>query len=145
MATPVASYSFLPWVRQGIAGKITSADLDAAVKLRGTIAVELEVTGDGGPGAPVRNPVHKDVQLYGPGDIVGIESRAIVRVDPRDWITNFEPNYLPSIEFYDEDFPWRYTPAKPASNRLRPWIVLVVLEEGEFRDGTNIKDKPLPF
>ena len=24
---------------------------------------------------------------------------------------DFEPNYLPFVEFYDEDFPWRYTPA----------------------------------
>ena len=42
-------------------------------------------------------------QLYGAGDIIGIESRAIVRTEPRHWITNFETNYLPFIEFYEED------------------------------------------
>jgi len=145
MTTPVSSYSFLPWLRQGIAGKVTSADLNPAVKLRATVPVALELTGDGGPGAPSTATAPMAIQLYGPGDVVGIESRAIVRVDPRDWITNFEPNYLPSIEFYDEDFPWRYTPAMPDGNRLRPWIALVVLKEGEFGEGTNIKNKPLPY
>src|SRR5207248_3323305 len=49
-------------------------------------------------------------------------------------------------EFYDEDFIWRYTPAAPDGNgRLRPWITLLVLKEGEFTDGKNIKEKPLPY
>ena len=79
--------------------------------------------------------VARDVALYGPGDIVGIDRRAIVRMEPRDWITNFEPNYLPYIEFYDEDFPWRYTPAAPdGAARLRPWLTLVVLKEDEFKE-----------
>ena len=39
-------------------------------------------------------PVSETVALFGPGDIVGIDRRAIVRTEPRDWITNFEPNYL---------------------------------------------------
>ena len=49
-------------------------------------------------------------QLYGPGDIIGIDRNAIVRTEPRNLVTNFETNYLPFVEFYDEDFPWRYTP-----------------------------------
>ena len=44
-------------------------------------------------------------QLYGPGDIIGIDAGLIVRTEPRHWITNFETNYLPFVEFYDEDFP----------------------------------------
>ena len=38
----------------------------------------------------------------------------VVRTEPLNWITDFEPNYLPFVEFYDEDFAWRYTPAKAA-------------------------------
>ena len=43
----------------------------------------------------------------------------------------------PTIEFYDEDFPWRYTPAAPGrrGGRLRPWLALVVLAEDEFARG----------
>ena len=61
--------------------------------------------------------ITRSVALFGPGDIVGIDTRAIVRVEPRDWITNFEPNHLAHVEFYDEDFPWRYTPAAPTTPR----------------------------
>lgn len=145
----LASYSFLPWLRQGIANSITTLESDASVKIRASVQVNLSLKFknlDGSDGASI--PITRQVQLYGPGDIVGIDQRAIIRTDPRNWITNFEPNYLPSIEFYDEDFPWRYTPAAPDSgtNRLRPWLALIVLKEGaEFDEGGNIKDRPLPF
>jgi hypothetical protein len=145
MAVSLGSYSFLPWLRQGIASKLTAQDGDSQVKLRASIPVTIEVGGDGLAGGPLTQNVSKDVQLFGPGDVIGIDARAIVRVDPRDWITSFEPNYLPCIEFYDEDFPWRYTPAAPENHRLRPWIALVVLEEGEFEEGTDLSGKPLPY
>lgn len=144
MTKPVANYTFLPWLRQGIARQITAADGDNAVKLRATVPVELEITAEGGPSKPPL-PVNRSVQIYGPGDVVGVDSKAIVRTEPRDWVTNFEPNYLAFIEFYDEDFPWRYTPAAPNGNRLRPWMMLVVLEESEFAEGKNLQDRPLPF
>ncbi|HEX4949099.1 MAG TPA: hypothetical protein VFZ34_20650 [Blastocatellia bacterium] len=140
MSNPLGTYSFLPWLRVGIANKIT-----AATALRATIPVHLELTGQALEGAAKKADIKRDVQLFGPGDIVGIDPRAIVRLEPRNWITNFEPNYLPALEFYDEDFPWRYTPAAPNGARLQPWIALVVLKEGEFAEGTNIKDKPLPY
>ena len=85
--------------------------------------------------------------LYGPGDVIGVDPRAIVRTDPRDQITNFEPNYLPCIEFYDEDFPWRYSPAvpDPATGRLRPWLALIVLTDDEFDRQGHPAGRPLPF
>jgi hypothetical protein len=144
----LGTYSFLPWLRQGLANQIASADFDNSVKVRAAMNVQLEARGDKVTGGGTQTlPVNRPVELFGPGDIVGIDRRAIVRMEPRDWITNFEPNYLAHIEFYDEDFPWRYTPAKPdlLKGRLRPWITLLVLKEGEFEDGKNIKDKPLPF
>lgn len=140
-------YSFLPWLRHGIANQITAADFDAAVKLRATARVALELRGKKLDGGAATLPVERQVELFGPGDIVGIEQRAIVRTEPRHWMTNFEPNYLAHIEFYDEDFPWRYTPAAPdlARGRLRPWITLLVLSEDEFTDGRNMKERPLPY
>ena len=142
---PIATYSFLPWLRQGIANTITSADHDAGVKTRASVHVELQLSGDPvGGGAELTQTVARDIALYGPGDIVGIDQRAVVRTEPRDWITNFESNYLPAVDFYDEDLPWRYTPAAPDSTRLRPWIALIVLEEGEFDEGKNAANRPLP-
>jgi hypothetical protein len=115
MSNNLSTYSFLPWLRQGLANNLTAADLDASVKLRATIPVHLTISGEGVNGSALTESVNRNVQLFGPGDIVGIESRAIVRTAPRHWITDFEPNFMPFIEFYDEDFPWRHTPAAPTS------------------------------
>jgi hypothetical protein len=146
---PTPTYTFLPLARQGLGIHIQEADQDPAVQLRGTIAVDLTVTGEPVPGvtAPAPVTVPKAVQLYGPGDIVGVDGRAIVRSEPRHWITNFEANHLPFVEFYDEDFIWRYTPAKPSagSRRLTPWLTLMVLAEGEFDDAVDLTNRPLPY
>src|SRR6266404_9863514 len=137
MSHPLGTYSFLPWLRRGLANQIQSADFDASVMVRANVNVQLNLSGEQPGGGMLTQTVNRAVALFGPGDIQGIERRAIVRVEPRDWITNFEPNYLPLIEFYDEDFPWRYTPAAPdaVQGRLRPWIVLVVLAESEVTEG----------
>jgi hypothetical protein len=137
----IATYTFLPWLRQGIANQINGQS-----GIRATIPVNLVLSGNKPDGSTeTRPPIQKEIQIYGPGDIIGIDSKAIIKVEPHNWITNFEPNYLPYIDFYDEDFPWRYSPMVPAANRLQPWIMLIVLKESEFKDGKNIKDRPLPF
>ncbi|REL33839.1 hypothetical protein DYD21_10565 [Rhodohalobacter sp. SW132] len=137
----MATYSFLPWVRQGIANQIEGQSGN-----RATIPVELTLVGETlDNGSETRPPIKKDIEIYGPGDITGIASKAIIRMEPGNRITNFEPNYLPFIEFYDEDMPWRYSPVKPQEHRLLPWIMLVVLKEDEFKDGKNIKERPLPY
>jgi hypothetical protein len=136
----IARYSFLPWLRQGISSQIATtdnlADGTAGHPERAAVEVALFVN--------VTTRVPNRVQIYGPGDITGIDARAVVRTDPKPWVTDFEPNYLPAIEFYDEDFPWRYTPARATSqHRLRPWISLVVLAADEFaRDAA--RREPLP-
>jgi hypothetical protein len=146
--TPVATYSFLPWLRQGIANTIATADGDTAVKTRASVHVELQLSGDPvGGGAPLTQTLAQDIALYGPGDIVGIDARAVVRTEPRHLVGNFESNFLPAVDFYDEDFPWRYAPAAPDASRLRlrPWITLVVLAVHEFEEGKSITGRPLPF
>lgn len=143
----IASYSFLPWLRQGIANNITAADGNEAVKLRVSIPIQLKLGGNRTNGSAIAEQIlNKTIHLYGPGDIISIDSKAIIKSEPRNWITNFEPNYLPYVDFYYEDFPWRYTPsASINADRLRPWITLVVLKENEFENGVGVKDKPLPF
>jgi hypothetical protein len=145
---PIASYSFLPWLRHGIANTITAADGDTAIATRATTRVEVQIEGDPvAGGAELTRTVAQNIALYGPGDIVGVDERAVVRTEPRNWITNFESNYLAAIDFYDEDFPWRYTPATPDASKLhlRPWIALVVLAESEFSEGENLSGRPLPY
>ena len=147
MTRPLGTYSFLPWLRSGIARTIAAADGDQTINSRASIQVALTLHGEPVGAAVPDEPIGRPVELFGPGDVVGIDERAVVRTEPRNWITNFEPNYIPAIEFYDEDFPWRYTPAAPDASRLhlRPWIALVVLEEGEFDEGQNIAGRPLPY
>lgn len=121
----IAKYTFSSWLRSGIGATINETDtlgLGASpVKERATIPISI---------AANTQPVSKNFELMGPGDIIGINQHMIVRTEPLDWTTNFEPNYLPFIEFYDEDFIWRYTPAKANGDKLRPWIILAVLKEG---------------
>ena len=46
--------------------------------------------------------------------------------------THVETTSFPLIELAAPDLPWSYTPAAPAARgRLRPWLVLVVVEDGE--------------
>lgn len=127
MSTTLAKYTFSSWLRKGIGAKINEADNlgtgASAVKERPTVPVDIAVNSQN---------IHKDFSLLGPGDVIGINPAMVVRTEPRHWITNFEPNYLAFIEFYDEDFCWRYTPAKASGDKLRPWMVLLILKEDEF-------------
>jgi hypothetical protein len=144
-ANPFAVYTFLSWVRQGLG---VHTQNPAAGQLRGTLPINVTIRGKKVGGGPdLVESVPKDVELYGPGDIIGVDAKAVIRTEPRNWITNFESNYLACIEFYDEDFPWRYTPAAPSPDqkRLAPWLALVVLEEGEFGEGKNVMGRPLPY
>ena len=147
MSHPLGTYSFLPWLRVGIAGKIDGS-VDP-VTLRATVPIGLTLAGEPVSGTTtLERPIDRKVQLVGPGDIIGLDPRVVFRTEPRNWITNFEPNFLAHVEFYDEDLPWRYTPAAPDPSglRLQPWLMLVVLEEGtEFKDGTNLAGRPLPY
>lgn len=130
MSDPLRTYNFLPWLRQGIGGRIATVDPlgpnTGAAFERASVHISFQINSE---------DVWNDVQVVGPGDVLGVNPLAIVKSEPRNWITNFEPNYLPYIEFYDEDFPWRYTPARAtAGHKLRPWLVLVALTEDEFED-----------
>lgn len=143
MALKVANYTFSSWLRKGIANRITEPDnlgtAASATKERSKVPIDVVLN---------TKTVHKEFALIGPGDIIGINHHVVVRTEPINWITNFEPNYLAFIEFYDEDFIWRYTPARANDKRLRPWLVLLVLKEGKKPDDSeftkNEKRLPLP-
>ncbi len=121
------NYTFLPWLRRGII-RLANAPEE---KERLAVPLVLKVGGEGE--SPVL--IERRVQVYGPGDVSGIDWRAIVRTVPRSNVRDYEANFLAAIEFYDEDLPWRYTPALPdaATGNLKPWIWLTVLEETEYR------------
>ncbi len=126
-------YQFYSWARRGISSQIIEKDSlgksDGNTDERARIPIKVTLnTGAADKG--------KEFALFGPGDITGISQNMIIRTEPGNGIADFEPNYLPYIEFYDEDFPFRYTPASPAAadKHLRPWLALIVLKENEFLD-----------
>ena len=125
-----ARYQFLPWVRQGATRVFKNADSLAPVLARS----------DGKPLNlfPVRLKINEQplvdvtLRMYGPGDVTGIDPRVVIRVDPPAYSADFEPNYLACIEFDPPDFPWLFTPASAGQKgRLRPWLVLIVVQVSE--------------
>ncbi|HSW23932.1 MAG TPA: hypothetical protein VLJ62_14290, partial [Burkholderiaceae bacterium] len=123
-------YRFMPVARRGLARAHPNADSAAgalAAQPRITVGLVLQAKRDGNAVSAVSGNV--PMRLYGPADIIGIDQRLVVRTDPKANATDYEPNYLAAIDFDPPDFPWLLTPAKPdAAGRLRPWLVLVVLE-----------------
>ena len=80
--------------------------------------------------------------LAGPGSVTGLDQRCFLRHDPPLGAGEAESNYLASIELRPVELPWLFTPARPSGGgRLRPWIVLVVVEA----EATTIQPgRPLP-
>jgi len=115
-----ATYSFLPWVRRGLSSLIAGS----STTNYGSLPVALSLNGSPVSDTPA-------IRLIGPGDVTGLDPRAVIRTDPLDGNITFEPNYLASIELATPDLPWMFTPSAPTSGRLTPWICLIVVEEAE--------------
>ena len=111
-----AVYGFLPWVRTGLASMATTPPTQNFVNLE----VSLTVNTTAAPPVSVR--------LFGPGQVTGIDPRAIVRMEPKPGTVSFEPNYFPAVEFATPDFPWMFSPAVPNGAALRPWLCLVCVK-----------------
>ncbi len=137
---PLPRYSFLPWSRRGVAARIDQPDNLGATPAAGpagraTLTAALTVTTVAAAGAPSTGPsaVSQTVSLVGPGDVKAFLPDAVLRTAPVAGALTATPGELAFVEFYDEDFPWRYTPAKAtADHKLRPWLALLVLEPAEF-------------
>ncbi len=116
-------YHFASWARRGIGNEIPQND-NTLVRAKVPLSIQLN-----------QEVLPQNIDLVGPADIANIARSAIVRTEPLDRDVHVEWNFLPYVEFYDEDFAWRYTPDAPdAKGNLRPWLALVVLKETEFSD-----------
>ena len=138
-------YRFMPWARSGLARSHANADSNAALAARPKVKVglTLQAKQDGNPVTELAGGI--ELALYGPGDIIGIDPRLVVRTDPKPNCTNFEPNYLAIIDFDPPDFPWLLTPAHANVNhQLRPWLVLVVVERSQVALPSLKPGAPLP-
>ena len=134
----MSTYTFLPWVRQGLSRRIAETDTlgasDGSAVERASVHVALTLgyypvgsdtlASDG-------LKVESDARVLGPGDSIGVRPRAIVESVPAPGSVKFPATHLAYITFYDEDFPWRFTPAAPSGLKLRPWLALLVLKAEE--------------
>ena len=123
-------YTFLSWARKGLVNSISPV---ATGSTRASVELGVVVNGQ---------TVSQTVEVLGPQDIIGMNADMVIRTEPRHWITDFEPNYLPFVEFYEEDFPWRYTPRLPNGTQLPPWLTLLALHPDEFE--ADDRSHPLP-
>ena len=128
MTLTVGNYAFLPWLRTGVGAEIARVDGTPGSKSRVTLPVEVRFNADDG----LKDGV--TLELFGPGEVTGFDTRTIVRTWPRPGVMDAECNYFPIIEFDQADLPWRYTPARATpSDRLTPWLTLIVLEDSELK------------
>lgn len=145
------TYDFLPWARRGLARAHQQAQLDlAGSSALPVVQIGMKLVGKGAGADEAASP-ELPLKVTGPGDIIGIDPRIVVRTEPRSNNHNFEPNYLAAIEFDPPDFPWMFTPAKAdAHERLMPWLALLVfdrakVDEPQVRPGRLLPSVILPL
>lgn len=130
MSDPATAYQFFSWHRTGIAGMIATPD-GSKIAPTALLTVTLELNG------AALSPMQ--VALLGPGEARGFDARQIVRTVPEAGASQFESNLFPAVEFARPDFPWIVTPAAATADRLRPWLVLAVVEQ---RKGVTFAPQP---
>ncbi len=132
------AYQFLSFVRSGFAASIAQPEtFGSGQPALATAPAGVNVSG-------VAQPVTHDAVVRGPGDVTGIVASQVVRTDPIDGAVGVEPNYFAQIEFDRPDLPWLFTPAAATGQRLRPWIVLVVVDLEGPQACTLANGSPLP-
>jgi hypothetical protein len=144
---------FFPWVRKGLSKNIGEEEVfgivrdnDKLARLRPVISIHTKYrayTGKSDREGKERID-DKDVRLFGPGDVTGVRPSAVSLCHPNAGSADFPCNYFPYVEFWEPDFPWRYTPAKAtADGRLRPWLALLAFRADQI---TIYKpDNQLPY
>ncbi|MFE0647156.1 hypothetical protein ACFVZH_01010 [Streptomyces sp. NPDC059534] len=118
----MSGLTFLSWVREGLAAAGGATDpTSGPMESRTTVTLRPRLTG--------RDSVAVPARLLGPGDVTGIDAGQVLRVFPAAEAADAEPHLFPAVEFDRPDLPWLFTPAGATEvGRLRPWLVLVVVE-----------------
>ena len=140
MSDTTGKYHFQAWARRGIGAAVDNPDT-GVLPDRASLTVQLALQVQNATQPNPILPPAVTVQLFGPGDVVGIDPRHVIKTEPRQFTVNYEPNYLCGIEFDAPDFPWLLTPAAPKADRLHPWVALIVLKSDEFQAADTA---PLP-
>jgi hypothetical protein len=126
------THVFFSHARAGLANKIEGAPTNN----RGVVTLNIRVN---------NADQQKSFQLLGRDDITGFSQEKILRRVPEDGANVFAPYNLAFVEFYEEDFPWRFSPFKAEAQKLKPWLFLIALKKNEFTilEGTDASDPTL--
>jgi hypothetical protein len=128
------SLTFAPWARLGIGAALNAQ----AGALRAQVAITAQVGGRiGNAAAPSVAAPPLTAQTLGPGDVLGIDQRIVIRTDPPRDAQGTPARTLVAIEFSRPDFPWMFSPLMPdAQQRLQPWLCLLVVPQ---RPGISLR------
>lgn len=136
MTDIAGSYRFIAWARRGLAAAIPAqAAGDGRLRLPVTLTVQK--------GEAATEDITRTLRLYGPGDVVRLDSTQIIRREPRPGTSNFEPNYFPLVELDAPELPWLFSP-EAGDSRMRPWLALVVIRRELAQLSTDPR-RPLPW
>lgn len=111
---------FLPFVREGF-----TASAAGTLQARVQVSLQLDAAGN------TPRDVGRELPLLGPGDVLGLDPRQVLRMTPTAGTQDAEPEFFPAIEFDSPDLPWTYSPIASTGPRARPWLVLIVIEAKE--------------
>lgn len=135
----------LSYLRKGLINNIKKDDTNVGKSKRAEVNVELLVNAkDAKTGQEdSRKYAGQTIELLGPSDVRSISPKAIIRVSPAESSdVRMNASYMPYMEFYEEDLPWRYTPFAPESPNFFPWMRLIAVKKEEcficFRNGVKV-------
>lgn len=115
-------YTFLPYVRTGIAASLAtpfSWDAPARAHARLTVPIVADAATE---------TAEVDVVVRGPGDVTAFDPRQVIRCYPNPGAADALTEELAHVEFDRPDFPWLFTPTGPTpEGRLVPWLSLAVV------------------
>lgn len=122
-AQPLETLTFVPYVLSGLAAALTPP---AGSAVRGRTTVTVPVADDAGGS----DAVSRTVEVQGPGDVLGLDLRQVVRRYPTPGTVDAEETCHPHIELDRPELPWAFSAQAPGDT-MRPWLALVVLQERE--------------
>lgn len=121
----MSTVTYLPYLRRGLAATTGAPPDPLSGTLPGSAPVTAFVEIEG-------ERAERTIKLLGPPHVRAIDPTQIWREVPAPDTTGHPPNQFAYLELTAPDLPWLFTPAAPeAQGRLRPWLVLIVVDEAD--------------
>lgn len=84
------SFTFLRWIRFGVAAALNDTAITAGTGPRARVTVGVDIAGTG----LANTYVQTKLSIFGPGDVSGIDGRQVVRTFPISGSVDFESTYF---------------------------------------------------